>query len=82
MTRAGKALARLPRLVKRIEDEFLAPLDAEDTRDPSRDALLTLAENTDSRFVLDAAEPEPALVPRHRPEPGSAASASGLTGFA
>jgi DNA-binding MarR family transcriptional regulator len=61
LTAAGKRqLARLRTIVQGIEDEFLAPLDAE-TRASLHATLLTLAENTDSRFVLDAVEPGPAL---------------------
>lgn len=61
LTPAGKRqLARLRTIVERIDDEFLAPLDAE-TRATLHATLLTLAENTDSRFVLDAVEPAPAL---------------------
>lgn len=57
MTPAGKRqLARLRTIVQGIDEEFLAPLDAE-TRATLHSTLLTLAENTDSRFVLNAAEP-------------------------
>jgi DNA-binding MarR family transcriptional regulator len=57
MTAAGKRqLARLRIIVQEVEDEFLAPLDTE-TRATLHRTLLTLAENTDSRFVLDAVEP-------------------------
>jgi DNA-binding MarR family transcriptional regulator len=60
---AGKRqLARLRTIVQGIEQEFLAPLDAE-TRAALHATLLTLAENTDSRFVLDAVEPTPTLAP-------------------
>jgi MarR family transcriptional regulator, lower aerobic nicotinate degradation pathway regulator len=63
LTPAGKRqLARLRTIVQGIDDEFLAPLDAE-TRATLHATLLTLAENTDSRFVLDAVEAAPALAP-------------------
>src|SRR5215472_10712667 len=53
LTPAGKRqLARLRTVVERIEDEFLAPLDAP-TRATLHSILLTLAENTDTRFVVD-----------------------------
>src|SRR6476620_11739216 len=49
---AGKRqLARFRTIVQRVEDDFLAPLDA-DTRANLHSTLLTLAENTDARFVL------------------------------
>src|ERR1700748_2282229 len=52
LTAGGKRqLARFRTIVQRVEDEFLAPLDAE-TRANLHTALLTLAENTDTRFVL------------------------------
>jgi len=59
LTPAGKRqLGRFRTIVQRIEDEFLTPLDAE-TRAALHATLLTLAENTDTRFVLEAAvEPE------------------------
>ena len=63
LTPAGKRqLARLRTIVQGLDDEFLAPLDAE-TRATLHATLLTLAENTDSRFVLDDVEPAPALAP-------------------
>jgi len=53
LTPAGKRqLARLRTVVERIEDEFLAPLDA-DTRATLHTILLALAENTDTRFVVN-----------------------------
>jgi DNA-binding MarR family transcriptional regulator len=62
LTPAGKRqLARFRTIVQRVEDEFLAPLDA-DTRASLHATLLTLAENTDTRFVLEeAVDPGPAL---------------------
>ena len=63
LTPAGKRqLARLRTIVRAIDDEFLAPLDVE-TRATLYATLLTLAENTDSRFVLDAVAGAPALAP-------------------
>ena len=63
LTPAGRRqLGRLRTIVQGIEDAFLAPLDAA-TRTSLHATLLTLAENTDSRFVLDAIEPVPALAP-------------------
>jgi DNA-binding MarR family transcriptional regulator len=63
LTPAGKRqLARLRTIVHRLDDEFLTPLDAE-TRASLHAALLTLAENTDPRFVLDAVEPALPLEP-------------------
>jgi MarR family transcriptional regulator, lower aerobic nicotinate degradation pathway regulator len=63
LTTAGKRqLARLRTIVQGIDNDFLAPLDVE-TRATLHATLLTLAENTDSRFVLDAVEAAPALAP-------------------
>jgi DNA-binding MarR family transcriptional regulator len=63
LTPAGKRqLARFRTMVQGVEDEFLAPLDA-DTRAALHATLLTIAENTDTRFVLDAAESAEALAP-------------------
>ena len=61
LTAAGKRqLARFRTIVQKVEDEFLAPLDDE-TRASLHAVLLTLAENTDARFILDGAvEPVPA----------------------
>ena len=60
LTAAGKRqLGRFRTIVSGVEDEFLAPLDA-DARATLHTLLLTLAENTDARFVLDALA-EPAL---------------------
>lgn len=63
LTPAGRRqLARLRTVVERIENEFLAPVDA-DTRATLHTILLTLAENTDTRFVLDGAvDPGTALI--------------------
>ena len=67
LTPAGRRqLAQFRRIVQAIEDEFLAPLD-DDTRAELHAILLTLAERTDSRFVLDAmAGPEQLLAPAPR----------------
>jgi hypothetical protein len=63
LTAAGKRqLARFRTIVQRVEDEFLAPLDA-DTRANLHATLLTLAENTDTRFVLDEAVDPGAALP-------------------
>lgn len=57
LTPAGKRqLGRFRTIVQALDDEFLAPLDAE-TRANLHAALLTLAQKTDSRFVVDAVEP-------------------------
>jgi DNA-binding MarR family transcriptional regulator len=62
LTPAGKRqLARLRTVVEGIEDEFLAPLDA-DMRTTLHTILLTLAENTDTRFVIDGTV-DPGTVP-------------------
>ena len=50
LTPAGrKQIGKMRALVKRIEDEFLAPLDAE-ARAGLHDALLRVAANHDCRF--------------------------------
>jgi DNA-binding MarR family transcriptional regulator len=67
LTAAGKRqLASFRTIVQAVEDEFLAPLDAA-TRATLHALLLTLAENTDTRFVLDApieSKPEAAAAAR------------------
>ena len=62
LTAAGRRqLARLRTVVQGIEDEFLAPLDGQ-TRATLHAILLTLAENTDARFVVgEAVDPGTAL---------------------
>jgi DNA-binding MarR family transcriptional regulator len=56
LTQGGRSqLAEFRTIVKAIEDEFLAPLDDE-KRAVLQELLLCLAESTDSRFVLDAAD--------------------------
>lgn len=60
LTAAGKRqLARFRTIVNALEDEFLAPLD-DGERAALHGLLLTLAENTDARFVVDGLA-EPAL---------------------
>jgi DNA-binding MarR family transcriptional regulator len=63
LTAAGKRqLGRFRTIIKGVEDEFLAPLNA-DERATLHGLLLTLAENTDARFVLDGlAESEAAAL--------------------
>jgi DNA-binding MarR family transcriptional regulator len=63
LTAAGKRqLGRFRTIIKGVEDEFLAPLDG-DERATLHGLLLTLAENTDARFVLDGlAEAEAAVL--------------------
>lgn len=52
MTPAGrKQLAQLRKMVKRIEDEFLAPL-SEDERATLHGLLLRIAEHRDQRYVV------------------------------
>ena len=54
LTPAGKRqLAQFRTIVRAIEDEFLAPLDA-DSRATLHALLLRLAEHSDSRFILNA----------------------------
>ena len=54
LTPAGRRqLTRFRTMTQEIEDEFLAPLDA-DARAALHAALLTIGENTDTRFVLEA----------------------------
>ena len=56
LTPAGvRELERIRSLATGVEDEFLAPLD-DDKRAALQELLLCIAENTDSRFVLDAAD--------------------------
>ena len=56
LTAAGsRQLASFRTIVGAIEEEFLAPLD-DDKRAALQGLLLCLAENTDSRFVLSAAD--------------------------
>jgi DNA-binding MarR family transcriptional regulator len=50
-----RQLAGFRTIIRTVEDEFLAPLD-EEKRAALQELLLCLAENTDSRFVLDAAD--------------------------
>jgi DNA-binding MarR family transcriptional regulator len=69
LTPAGKRqLARFRAIVKSIEDEFLAPLDAHD-RETLHTLLLRLAEHSDARFVLDPmpmVDPSQLLAPTAR----------------
>jgi len=66
LTPAGKRqLTRFRTIIEGIEGEFLAPLDA-DSRTALHAMLLTLAENTDTRFVVDGSDAASAL-------PGAAA---------
>jgi DNA-binding MarR family transcriptional regulator len=61
LTTAGRRqLGRFRTIVNGVEDEFLAPLDDE-ARATLHALLLTLAENTDARFVLDALAVDAAL---------------------
>ncbi|HUJ91513.1 MAG TPA: MarR family transcriptional regulator [Gaiellaceae bacterium] len=69
LTPAGKRqLARFRAIVKTIESEFLAPLDAGD-RETLHTLLLRLAEHSDARFVLDPmpmVDPDQLLAPTAR----------------
>jgi DNA-binding MarR family transcriptional regulator len=59
LTADGKRqLTRLRSIVKRIEDEFLAPLDAE-SRDELHRLLFSLASHHDARFAPPAETPAP-----------------------
>ena len=63
LTPAGKRqLARFRTIVDGIEDEFLSPLDVE-ARAALHATLLTLAENTDTRFVLEGIVESGAALP-------------------
>ena len=63
LTPAGRRqLARFRTIVQGVEDEFLAPLDP-DTRATLHAILLTLAEKTDTRFVLDWSAESGAALP-------------------
>ncbi len=63
LTPAGKRqLARFRTIVTAIDDEFLAPLDAE-AQAAFHATLLTLAENTDTRFVLEGIVESDAAAP-------------------
>lgn len=57
LTAAGRReLARLRKTVRRIEDDFLAPLDA-DARAALHDLLLRVASHRDQRYVIPTAVP-------------------------
>jgi DNA-binding MarR family transcriptional regulator len=63
LTPAGRRqLTRFRAMVQGVEDEFLEPVDVE-TRAALHATLLTIAENTDTRFVLDEVPSAEALAP-------------------
>jgi DNA-binding MarR family transcriptional regulator len=63
LTPAGRRqLARFRTIVRGVEDEFLAPIDA-DARATLHAILLTLAEHTDTRFVVAAIDESGTTVP-------------------
>jgi DNA-binding MarR family transcriptional regulator len=66
LTATGRRqLSRFRTIIERIEGEFLAPLDDE-TQAALHTMLLTLAENTDTRFVLDGSSEPAAALPAAR----------------
>jgi MarR family transcriptional regulator, lower aerobic nicotinate degradation pathway regulator len=57
--RGKRQLARLREVIKQLEDEFLAPLDARDRKD-LHDLLLRLAAHNDPRCTFNSASDTPA----------------------